>query len=98
MAKIWGKIYKNHKMQNDMVWETILSDHEAEQEAVEEICKKLDIPQPIWLNKQLSEMEQFGRTRFNSDNFMESITFDQFEVEYIREKGKSKDPRNDFSF
>ncbi|MBQ3864818.1 MAG: hypothetical protein II781_03160 [Clostridia bacterium] len=98
MAKIWGILRKNHKIYKDLVFETEGTDLEDTKEAVGDICKSMDIPQPIWLHKQEEELELFGRTRFNQDNFIESIDFDHFEIEYLKEKRKSSDPRNDFSF
>ena len=98
MARIWGVLRKNHKIYKDLVVETAEAGLEDVKNAVGEICKSMDIPQPIWLHKQEAELEDFGRTKFITDNFIESIDFDQFEIEFLREKKKSSDPRNDFSY
>ena len=42
-------------------------------------------------------MERFGRTLFLPEHFVESVPFDRFEVEFLKERGGSRDPRNDFS-
>lgn len=45
-----------------------------------ELCRKLDIPVPLWLRKNTKEFVSFRRTFFTSEQFMENITFDKFEI------------------
>ncbi len=98
MARFWGILRKKQKILRDVVVEVDSMDLSGAHEAVDLCCYKLDIPRPIWLSKHETEIESFGRTSFLPDHFIESVPFDRFEVEFIREKGKSQDPRNDFSF
>jgi hypothetical protein len=51
----------------------------------------------MWLGKHEGDMEKFGRCAFLPDDFVEALPFDRFEVEILKDKGKSRDPRNDFS-
>ena len=47
-----------------------------------------------------NEFEQFRHTAFTADHFVEDISFDRMEVEFLEDDGKkrkSDDPRNDFS-
>jgi hypothetical protein len=67
-------------------------------EAVDEICREMDVARPIWLLKHEGEMERFGRTAFTPDDFIEEVPFERFEVEILKAKGRSRDPRNDFSY
>ncbi len=96
MARVWGILRKKQRIWRDVVVEVTGEDLDATQEAVGEICYKLDIPRPIWLDKNTSEIEQFGRTIFTQDHFVEPISFEKFEVEFLKEKHRSTDPRNDF--
>lgn len=97
MIRIWGLLRKRQKIIQDVTLEANSASLEDIHQTVDEICRALDIPRPIWLNKQRNEMERFGRTTFLSGDFMEPVTFDKFEIEILKEKGKSRDPRNDFS-
>lgn len=66
-------------------------------DALDEACRRLDIARPLWLDKNQREWEEFGQTRFLPDSFMESVSFDRLEIEYIdpdAPKKRSKDPRN----
>ena len=96
MARLWGKLIKKHRIWRDVVSETDGDDAAATQEALSEVCYRLDIPRPIWLDKHTEEIERFGYTSFSQDHFIESINFDKFEIEFLREKHRSADPRNDF--
>ena len=66
------------------------------QEALSDLCYKLDIARPIWLDKHEQEVARFGRTAFTQEHFLEPIAFDKFEIEFLRPHGRSTDPRNDF--
>lgn len=96
MARLWGILRKKTRIWHDVVVDVDGDDLDATQQAVGDICYKLDIPRPIWLNKHDKEIEQFGRTTFTQEHFVEPIHFDKFEVEFLREKHRSADPRNDF--
>ncbi len=97
MSRVWGILRKKQRIWQDVTVEANgATDEEAMQEALSEICYKLDIPRPLWLNKHSDEVERFGRTAFTQEHFMEPIAFDKFEVEFLKEKGRSSDPRNDF--
>ncbi len=98
MVRLWGVLKKKQKIVEDVVVETERADLDGAREAVDKCCYKLDIPRPLWLPKHESEIERFGRTIFLPEHFVETVSFDRFEVEFLREKGKSQDPRNDFSF
>lgn len=41
-------------------------------------------------------MERFGRTLFLPEHFVESVPFDRFEVEFLKERGGSRDPEKRF--
>ena len=41
------------------------------------------------LDKHVRELERFGRTAFLPNDFMESVSFDRFEIELFPEKKKN---------
>ena len=57
------------------------------------------MPVPMWLPKHGREWEDFRRTAFTQDHFVEEIRFDRMEIEFLEEgdtRRRSRDPRNDF--
>jgi len=59
-----------------------------------ELVKPLDISCPVLLNKHVMELARFGRTVFQASDFMESIEFDQLEIEIFPEKKKESTQEN----
>ena len=89
--KIWAKVLKNHKIINEAVREFSLarpSDAEGWNRILVDLCKPLDLACPVLLNKHVQELAQFNRTVFSPGDFMESVSFDRFEIEIIPEKKK----------
>ena len=69
------------------------------QEALTELCREFDIPRPLWLNKHEREFEDFRRTQFLPEHFMEDVPFQRLEIEFLEDDAKSRrsqDPRNQF--
>ena len=53
--------------------------------AIEEICKKMDLAQPVWLERNIKEFKRNSVVRFERDSFMEEIPFDYLEIRVIEE-------------
>lgn len=88
MFRLWAKIYKDNRMLKDMV--VVNNDAEMTRTkkifaALDEICVEFDLGKPIWLDSNISEFKKVAKTRFNSDNFIESINFDYLEIHVIEE-------------
>jgi hypothetical protein len=69
------------------------------EEALTELCREFDIPRPLWLNKHYREFEEFRRTQFLPEHFMEDVSFQRLDIEFLEDDGKtrkSNDPRNQF--
>lgn len=49
-----------------------------------QICKELDIPVPLWLEKNTREFVRFRRTFFFQEQFTEKVHFDRFEIRQIK--------------
>ena len=93
---IWVKTIRHHRTD---LQATVSCARDGAHEALREACHELDLPEPIWLDKNEREWAEFGMTRFLQDAFFETIAFDRMEIEYIdpdAPKKKSRDPRNSF--
>ena len=96
MARLWLKVVKDHKI---VMQETDFCSWGEEKDVLIELCKRLDLPCPIWLSKHEGEYERFRRTIFRPEHFIESVDFDRMEIEFLDDtdkKRKSSDPRNQF--
>ena len=47
------------------------------------LCRDADIPVPMWLTKNSTELSKFGRTSFFAEQFAESVYFDRFEIKIL---------------
>ena len=97
--KLWAKVLKNHKITQEAVREFSLarpSDAEGWSRVFVELCKPLDLACPVVLKKHVQEMANFSRTVFSQADFLESVSFDRFEVEIFPEK--KKDTQVEFIF
>lgn len=85
MIRLWGKIIKENKIISQEVSECtdkkdpfLLVDR-----CLQALCKKLDISEPYWLDKNKQEYKKHLKASFTQDNFIETIDFDRFEIEVI---------------
>lgn len=93
--RLWGRIIKNHRIAKSL---TVNVEDGDVQEALRSICRQLDIPYPLFLPKHEREFENFARTAFTKDHFMEPIAFVRFEIELLQSDEKKKHlPRNPLS-
>ncbi len=93
---LWVKTIRKHHIDLQI---TVPCGRDDPREALREACHELDLPEPLWLDKNGREWETFGMTRFLQDAFFETVPFERLEIEYIdpdAPKKKSQDPRNAF--
>ena len=91
---LWVKTIRKHHID---LQTTVPCGRDDPREALREACHELDLPEPLWLDKNGREWETFGMTRFLQDAFFETVPFERLEIEYIdpdAPKKKSQDPRN----
>lgn len=96
MARLWARIIIKHRIARQNTAPCAWGDAES---ALTELCREFDIPCPIWLGKHERDFEEFRRTAFLPEHFMEDVPFDRLEIEYLDDENKkrrSKDPRNQF--
>lgn len=86
MYRVWGKKIKHNKIVADYV---SINDNPNQDEAkklilaVEDICQKFDLSQPYWLEDHQLDILKYGRTHFKEEHFIETIDFDELEIEII---------------
>lgn len=87
MFRLWGKIWKDNHLLQDMVFEEDSNDTRTHKvfRGLEKICYDFDLSKPIWLDKTINEFKQHDKTRFYQDNFIEEIPFDYLEIQVIEE-------------
>jgi len=96
MARLWARIISKHRISKQA---TIDAAFEDVDDALTELCRDFDIPKPLWLNKHDREFEEFRRTAFLPEHFMEEVPFQRLEIEYLEDDNRtrrSNDPRNQF--
>lgn len=88
MFRMWGKIWQDNHLLNDLV--IVDTDMEKSRtkkvfDSLEEICYAFDLSKPIWLDGNIQEFKRVAKTRFGADNFIDSISFDFLEIQIIEE-------------
>lgn len=88
MFRLWAKVFKDNRLLKD----TVICDDDTEKsrtkkifDAVTAICLEFDLSEPIWLESTIKDFQLHDKTRFTSDNFIESIDFDFLEIQVIEE-------------
>ena len=85
---MWGKIWKDNRIKEDMVIEIndfSLSRTQMVFQALDEICSQFDLEKPIWLDSNIKEFQLRAKTRFNQDNFIEILDFQYLEIQILEE-------------
>ena len=93
---LWVKTVRHHRAD---LQTTVPCGREDAHEALLKACHELDLPEPLWLDKNEREWAEFGMTRFLPDAFFEPVDFQRMEIEFIdpdAPKKKSRDYRNEF--
>ncbi|MBR6922469.1 MAG: hypothetical protein IKH51_09760, partial [Clostridia bacterium] len=65
-AALWVKIIRHHRTDRQA---TVPCGRGDVREALLEACHELDLPEPLWLDKNEREWAEFGMTRFLPDAF-----------------------------
>ena len=84
--KVWGTIHKHHRIIAQATGESEKTDaSQALLECLEQIYKKLDLAEPVWVAKHARDLSYYRRTKFLPSDFLEPVSFDFFEIETIPE-------------
>ena len=85
--RIWARQFKDTRMLCD----ELVVDNSAETRthkvfsAIEKISKNMDLPQPIWLERNIKSFKRNSVVRFEKDSFIEEVPFDYLEIRVIEE-------------
>ena len=88
MFRLWGKIFKNNRMINDITVENddlTLNRTKKIYDAIDAICYSFDLSKPIWLDSNIADFKRHDKTKFTKDNFIDQIDFDYLEIHVIEE-------------
>ena len=89
--KLWALIKTDNRTVSDKVFEfdlPIPGDAAGWHSVIKEITGDFDLSCPILLKKHVQDLAHFNRVTFKADDFIESVDFDKFEIEILREKKK----------
>lgn len=82
MIKIWVKTISGTKIKKSIVFEHYaLFNRENFEEAIVQVCQKLDEPSPVILSKHFNHFSNFNITEFKPCDFVESVKFDEMIIE-----------------
>ena len=96
MSRLWVKVIKKNRIARDV---TVSCGWGDVHEVLTEALKELDLPTPIWMSKHEQEFEQYRKTAFLPEHFIEEVDFQRLEADFLEDtdiKRRSRDPRNDF--
>ena len=85
--RFWAKIFRENRLVRDTTFEDTGTDSRTLKvfRALEECCRALDLPVPIWLKNNVRDFQRVAKARFRQDSFIESIDFDYLEFQVIEE-------------
>ena len=88
MFRLWAKEFKDNRLLKDITISDMAEDKSRTKkvfDAVDEVCYEFDLSRPLWLDSNIAEFKRHAKTRFSSDNFVDSIAFDYLEMQIIEE-------------
>ncbi len=77
---IWVRLMRKNRIERDITEDCAHGDW---QEALEKACHQLDVSRPMILPRHQRDWDQFNQARFLPEHFVESVSFDRMEVEFI---------------
>ena len=87
MIRLWGKLYKNHKIIKQVTLNTRAEkmDYSLFFDYVTEISHALDAPSPIVIKTHIFNFAKFNFVKFVASDYVEQINFDHFQIELIKD-------------
>lgn len=79
--KLWCIVYKDNRIIKD----TMVSSRSLD-ECIEAACNEFDLEKPVMLKKHEEELKNFSRTSFLPGDFIDSVSFDKFVIEIIKQQ------------
>jgi len=88
MFRLWAKEFKDNRLLKDITISDMAEGKSRTKkvfDAVDEVCYEFDLSRPVWLDKNINEFKRRDKTRFDQDNFIDSLEFDYLEIQMIEE-------------
>lgn len=84
---IWYKVWDENHIKSAHTIEDDSDDTRTHKifNSLDEVCSKINVARPIWLDVNIRDFKRFAKTRFNADNFIEDIDFEYLEIEVLEE-------------
>ncbi len=79
-GQLWVRIMKKNRIIESR---TADCTYDAWQAALDEICHAVDVSRPVILPRHERDWESFGLTHFLPEHFLEPVSFDRMELQYI---------------
>lgn len=79
-GRLWVRLIRRHRVERDAL---IACDREDPEAALQELLPTMDLSQPVWMERNRLDWEEYGLTRFLPEHFLESVSFDSMELSYI---------------
>lgn len=76
--KLWVRLIKRHHTARDCVKDI---GFEGWEETLKLCCREMDLSYPVVMSTNTRDMEQFSRTLFRPNQFMDAFPFDRLEIE-----------------
>lgn len=93
-GRLWIRLMNHHKVIRDL---TVPCAHGEVERVLMETLPKLDLSQPMWLDRHRLDWEQYGLCTFRPEHFLEPVPFERMTLTYIpdeNEKGRPARRRN----
>lgn len=87
MFKLWARKWKDGHLLEDIVVEDPSDDTRTHKvyHCLTEVCYRMDLAEPQWLNLNIKDFQRRARCRFTQDSFAETIDFDYLEIQILEE-------------
>lgn len=85
--KLEGKLFRANLVLKDLVVERQDTDDRFVvqlEKCLVDLCHALEVPIPLWLEKNTREFARFHQTLFFADQFTDKIYFDRLQIRWLK--------------
>ena len=79
-GRLWVRFMNHHRVIRDA---TVPCTHDTVEEALVTLLPKLDLSQPMWLDRHRADWEQYGMCTFKPEHFIEPVDFEAMMITYL---------------
>ena len=84
--KLEGKIFRANLLLQSLTVERTDTNQRFTwqlEQCLVDLCHQLEVPLPLWMEKNTREFARFRQTLFFKEQFTEPIRFDRFQIRWI---------------